>query len=171
MVQLQQPREIPAERRWDIATRCSDMMPFVYEQAFRKVAPEKAEEFEKAAREIWQEFGRKQPDIARALGIPTNSAMEVAEALTEVSTTMLGPRLQSRVEAGAGDSAVLITERCPMADNMHTFGTESRSGCLHCNAYLTEATKSLNPDYRLTSEQHMCMGDAYCLSKIEKVRK
>jgi predicted ArsR family transcriptional regulator len=147
------------------------MLPFVYAQAFRKVAPERAKEFENAEREIWREFGRKQSDIARALGLPVNSATEVAEALTEISTTVLGPRLKGRWEEAAGDAAVLITEQCPMADNTNTFGKESASTCRHCQAYLTEATKSLNPDYQLTAEQHICMGDPYCLSKIERVKK
>jgi len=171
MVQLQRPKEITAERRWDIATRCADMMPFVYAQSFRQAAPERAKEFENAEREIWREFGRKQSDIARALELPTNSAQEVAEAITEISTTVLGPRLKGRWEEAAGDTAVLITEQCPMADNINTFGAESASICRNCHAYLTEATKSLNPNYRLTSEQHICMGDPYCLSRIERVQK
>lgn len=171
MVQLHQPKEVTAERRWDIATRCADMMPFAYNQAFQKVAPERAKEFEKAEREVWREFGRKQSDIARAFGLPVNSAKEVAEALTEISTTVLGPRMKGRWEESAGDAAVLITEQCPMADNTKTFGIESTTTCRHCQAYLTEATKSLNPNYHLISEQHMCMGDSYCRSRIERVQK
>ncbi|WAI00452.1 hypothetical protein [Methanogenium organophilum] len=167
MVQQLQ-REIPAEKRWDIATRCSDMMPFVYSQAFRKIAPERQEEINKAETEIWREFGKRQGDIAKSIGYPVSSATEVAKTFNEISRTILGPQLQCRITQEKGDSVTIITEQCPMATNTERFGAEARHTCELCNAYGKASIESLNPKYHISSERHMCMGDSSCQMTIKK---
>ncbi|WP_157200311.1 hypothetical protein [Methanogenium cariaci] len=65
---VQKLNQIPAEQRWDIATRCADIMPFAYDQAFRKVAPEQLRELDQAEREIWREMGgRKQGGLSQKI--------------------------------------------------------------------------------------------------------
>ncbi len=168
---VQKLNQIPAERRWDIATRCADMVPFAYGQAFRNVVPERRREMDQVETEIWREMGKKQADIAKVLGYRVNSGVEVAETLSEISAIVLGPHLRGRVIPEAGDAATVITEECPMAANTERFRTEARQTCEHCNAYVTAATESLNPDYRLTSDRHMCMGDPSCRMTIEKIQR
>jgi|GEM_PF-877463 len=164
-------KEIPAEQRWDIATRCSDMMPFVYNQAFSKIAPERQSELDRAEKEIWREFGKRQGDIAKNIGYPTNSAIEVAKAFNEISRIVLGPQLQGRIIQEKGDSATIITEQCPMAANTERFGAEARHTCELCSAYGKAATESLNPNYHISTETHMCMGDSSCRMSIEKIQR
>ncbi len=164
-------KEVPAEQRWDIATRCSDMMPFAYEQAFRKIAPERLSELKSAEKEIWREMGKRQTDIAKSIGYTVNSAMEVAEAFNGISRIVLGPQLQCRTIQGKENSATLITEQCPMAANTERFGAEARHTCELCSAYTTAAVESLNPNYHISSETHMCMGDPSCRMTIEKVQR
>lgn len=170
MVQQLQ-REIPAERRWDIATRCADLLPFAYGQAFREIAPEQQRELSRAEKEIWREVGRKQSDIAKYLQLPTTSAVEIAETMSEISRTVLGPRMQVRVIQEKGDSATAITEQCPMAANIKKFDADARSTCELCHNYVTAAVESLNPNYQITSDRHMCMGDSSCRMTIEKIQK
>lgn len=168
MVQQLQ-REVPAEQRWDIATRCADMLPFAYGQAFRDIAPEKQQELNRAEKEIWREAGKKQIDIAKHLGLPVNSAGDVAETMSEVSRIVLGPHMQNRATQEKGDAATVITEQCPMAANTQTFGVDARHTCELCSAYVSGAIESLNPNYRITSDRHMCMGDSSCRMTIEKI--
>lgn len=164
-------KEVPAEKRWDIATRCSDMMPFVYSQAFRKIAPERQEELNMAEKEIWREFGKRQGDIAKRFGYPVNSAMEVAKAFNEISRIVLGPQLQGRTIQEKGDAATIITEQCPMAANTERFGQEGRHTCELCSAYGKAAIESLNPGYHIRSEKHMCMGDSSCRMSLERTQR
>ena len=168
---VQKTKQISAEKRWDIATKCADMMPFVYDQAFRKIAPEMEQELNRAEIEIWRDIGKKQTDIAKSLGCPVNSAIEVAKAFSEISSIVLGPQLQGQTIRGKGDSATLITEQCPMLTNTEQFGANARNTCEHCNAYSRAAVESLNPDYRLTSDRHMCMGDSSCRMTIERTQR
>ncbi|GAB7015390.1 hypothetical protein [Methanogenium cariaci] len=168
---VQKLNQIPAEQRWDIATRCADIMPFAYDQAFRKVAPEQLRELDQAEREIWREMGRKQGAIAKNLGYSTNSALEVAEAFSEISAIMLGPHLRGRAVSEGGNSATVITDECPMPANAKRFGIETKHACELCNAYVTAATESLNPNYRLRSDRHICMGDSSCRMTIEKIQR
>jgi len=163
--------QIPAERRWDIATRGASMMPFAYDRAFRKIAPERRRDIDLAQKEIWREMGKNQAEIAKILGFRVDSAAEVAETFSAISTIIMGPELQGRVIPRAGDAATIVTDKCPMEANMHQFRTEARQTCEHCNAYGTEAVASLNPGYRLTSDRHMCMGDLSCRMTIEKIRQ
>ena len=162
-------KEVPAEQRWDIATRCADMMPFVYSQAFRKIAPERQVEINEAEKEIWREFGKRQGDIAKSIGYPANSAVEVAKAFNEISRTILGPQLQCRIIQKKGDSATVTTEQCPMAANSERFGGEARQTCELCSAYGKAATESLNPNYHISTETHMCMGDSAVISLRSQV--
>ena len=170
MVQQLQ-REIPAEQRWDIATRSANMLPFAYGQAFREIAPERQSELDRAEREIWRVAGTQQADIAKSLRLPVNSAAEVAETMSEISRTVLGPQLQNRAIREEGDSATVITEQCPMAANTKAFGPDARHTCELCSAYVKGAIESLNPNYQITSDRHMCMGDSSCRMTIEKVQK
>ena len=168
---VQKFKQIPAEQRWEIATRCADMMPFVYNQAFSKIAPERQNELNRAEIEIWREFGKSQGDIAQSIGYPVNSAVEVAEAFNEISRTILGPQLQCRIIPEKGDSATIITEQCPMAANSERFGAEARHTCELCSAYGKAAIESLNPNYHISTETHMCMGDSSCRMSIEKIQR
>ncbi|MDE4908774.1 hypothetical protein L0665_09160 [Methanogenium marinum] len=168
---VQKLKQISAEQRWDIATRCSDMMPFAYEQAFSKIAPEQQSELNMAEKEIWQKLGEKQADIAKSIGYPVNSAVEVAEAFNEISRIVLGPQLQGRIIQEKGNSATIITEQCPMAANTERFGGEARHTCELCSAYTTAAVESLNPDYHISTDTHMCMGDSSCRMNIEKIQR
>ncbi|MBT8506855.1 hypothetical protein AZH53_00220 [Methanomicrobiaceae archaeon CYW5] len=167
----QMMKQISAERRWDIATRCADMLPFAYEQAFMKIAPEHRKEFDQAEREIWGQVGSKQGEIARQLGCNVSSAGDVARTFQEISRVMLGPHLRGRVEKESSTGATLITEECPMASNTARFDAEGRHTCQLCGAYGKAAIESLNPDFRVTSDRHMCMGDPSCRMTIEKSRK
>ncbi len=168
---VQKLNQISADRRWEIATRYADMMPFAYDNAFRKIAPERRKEFDNAEKEIWRESGKQQADIAKILGYRVDSAVAVAETFSEISTIILGPQLEGRIIQEAGDAATMITEKCPMAMNMERFGAEARQTCEHCHAYLKAAVESLNPDYGVTSDKHMCMGDPSCRITIEKIQR
>ena len=167
----QMMKQVSPERRWDIATRCADMLPFAYDQAFRKIAPEHSKEFDQAEMEIWRQVGSKQGEIAKQLGCKVNSAEDVAQTFKEISTIILGPHHRGRIEQVTGDRATLITEECPMASNIARFGAEARHTCQLCGVYGKAAIESLNPNFRVTSDRHMCMGDPSCRMTIERVRK
>jgi len=167
----QMMKQISPERRWEIATGCADMLPFAYEQVFVKIAPENRKEFDQATKEIWRQVGSKQGDIAKQLGCRVNSAGDVARTFQEISRIMLGPHLRGRIETETSDGATLITEECPMAANTARFGADARQTCTHCGSYSVAAIESLNRDYRVTSDRHMCMGDPSCRMIIEKTQR
>jgi predicted ArsR family transcriptional regulator len=159
---------IPAEARWKILASASNDMSFAYRLAFMaatKGAYE--EELNKALDALWREAGEKQAVVARAFRYPRDSARDVAETFSAISTLFLGPELLGRAEPVAGDRAVIITDRCPMASRAQKFGIEGKDICRHCRVYGTAAVESLNPGYTVRTTRGICMGDEACEMHIE----
>ena len=160
--------DIPAEIRWDIATKCADAIPFAYDRALRQIAADKPEEIEQAEREIWKNIGKSQGQIAKELGYTANNALEVAEAINELSTTMFGPELKGEAEQSQGDSAILVIKKCPLVKNTKRFNKDPRESCTLCNAFFIAAGENLNSKYRIDFDKHICMGDAFCQMQVSK---
>lgn len=156
-------KEIPAGKRWAIATRSATAFPFVYDKAFRELAGEEMSgAIDRIERRIWKEAGEEQAAIARELGCPRNNAANVAYTFSALSTVILGPDLQGYVEEGEGDTARMITTSCPMEKNGRIFQTNMEQVCKDCYTYTSAAVKSLNPAYRVRFEKSMCSGDSAC---------
>ncbi|WOF17002.1 hypothetical protein F1737_10090 [Methanoplanus sp. FWC-SCC4] len=165
---MEKLNQIPAEIRWDIATRCADKLPFAYENAIYKIAADKAEQFEQAEREIWNEFGKKQGILAKELGCKTNNAEQVANTISALSSAIFGPQLEGEVRAGGGDSATVITTSCPFKENSQKYSQDPKNACRMCSEYWAGAADSLNSDYEVSFSKHMCVGDNFCETTIGK---
>jgi hypothetical protein len=160
--------DIPAEARWEMATRAADTLPMAYYAAFRSVTGGTYEkELEKALASVWSGAGEEQGAIARAFAIPVRNAKEIAEAFSTISVIFLGPELVGGIQE-EGDRAVLTTTQCPMVSRTSKFGLPGESVCRSCAAYCTSAVKSLNPAYALRNVKGMCLGDPICEMRIQK---
>jgi hypothetical protein len=82
--------DIPAEKGWEIAAKSASSMPLIYDMHFRKVLGEKYDEIE---RPIW-EGGKEVKNLATALGLPSENAIEVNEAFGVIGTILFGPEFK-----------------------------------------------------------------------------
>lgn len=161
-------KEIPAGKRWAIATRSATAFPFAYDKAFRELAgDEMSGAIDRIERRIWKEAGEEQAVFARELRCPRNNAANVAYTFSALSTAILGPDLQGYVGEGEGDTARVITTSCPMEKNGRIFQADMDRVCKDCYTYTSAAVKSLNPAYRVRHEKTMCTGDSTCEMCIE----
>jgi predicted ArsR family transcriptional regulator len=159
---------IPPEARWKISAIASNDAVFAYRRAFMEATKGAyEEELNEALDALWREAGQKQAVVARAFNYPRDTAHEVAATFSAISTLFLGPELGGRTEPVAGDRAVIITDRCPMASRAQKFGVEGKDISRHCMAYATAAIASINPDYTVRNTRRMCLGDDACEMHVE----
>ena len=161
--------DIPAEARWEMATRAADTLPMAYYAAFRSVTGGQYEkELEKALASVWANAGEEQGAIARAFAVPVRNAREIAEAFTTISVVFLGPELVGGPVTEQGESVTITTTKCPMVARASKFGIPGESIIRDCTSYCTSAVKSLNPAYALRHVKGMCIGDPICEMRIRK---
>ncbi|MBP2146841.1 hypothetical protein J2129_002295 [Methanofollis sp. W23] len=159
---------IPVEVRWNLATRAMTAIPIAYSRGVRRRF---GDGFEDLDEEIWKEVGKSQAGLARAFNFPLRNAGDVARAFGTLSVLLLGPELQGEVKiARSQDAATLCTTACPLVSRAREVGEETPSLCQACRAYTETAVASLNPDYDVTYQSGICVGDHQCEIRIEPVR-
>ncbi len=159
---------IPAERRWEISSGQGSELPFAYETAIRRTAPEKMAEFEEEIKKIWAEIGRKRGLEARSLCSDPENSIEIAESLNAFSNSVFGRDFGYEIRPGRGDSAFAVAMSCPLMNkNMEYLNETSAAGRI-CMNYMASIVEGINPDYTATYEKQMCTGDGKCVIKIEK---
>ncbi len=161
---------IPVEARWKIAASAMNDMIFGYRLTFMEATKGAyAEELDEGLEGLWRQAGRNQAVVAKAFNFPRGNAREVAETFVAISRLFLGPELGGgSIEGGDGDSAIVITKKCPMARRAQKFGVEGKAVCRSCRAYTTSAVESLNPDYQVHTTSGLCMGDDACEMHIKR---
>jgi len=159
---------IPAERRWEISAAQGSEVPFAYEMALRRIAPEKMVEFEEEIQKIWTEIGMRRGFEARNMCSDPDNAIEIAESLNAFSNSAFGREFGYEIRPGRGDSAFAVAMNCPLMAKNKEFLNETSSARNICMNYVISAVEGINPNYAVTYEKQMCKGDGKCVMKIEK---
>lgn len=157
--------DIPAEVKWEIATRSSMGLAMGYSAAMRKFLNEKvAEELDEA---VWTEGGKGISDIASSLGIPTGNAQEIENAWNVIGEIVM-PGVEAKVVESSPERVVDRIDKCSTCSQAKEAGFPTESVCRPCRAFNEAAIESLNPNYTLNFNKRMCLGDDYCEAVIEK---
>ena len=158
-------KDIPAEARWEIATKAANIQSVVYDMLVRQIIGDKIDEFWKA---IMSEGGKGSKAMAESLGLPASNAKEIDEALGIISTILLGPEFESDILEANEDQVVVRLTGCPMLNAHRTVGHGSTAGTpAHCQEFCQNSVESLNPHYTIQYSKRMCTGDPYCEYAIE----
>jgi len=157
--------DIPAEVRWKIATKASNMASVAQMNAFEEVAgKEAANQMEDI---IMGEGGKQAGELAIQLGLPANNAIETSEAWGIVGTIMLGPEIKSEVVEADEDHIVDRITGCAMLNAHQELGVPLTGLAEGCQAYNTNAVEAINPKYTQHFAKRMCAGDEFCESHVE----
>jgi hypothetical protein len=158
--------DIPAEKRWEIAAKSASAVPIIYDMYFRKVLGEKYDEIEKL---IWAEGGKEVKNIAMALGLPSDNAIEINEAFGVVGTILFGPEFKFELIEETKDRVVGKVIACPMLNRAREMGLDSEIVNLKaCMTLDKSAVENLNPKYVHRLNANMCSGSRYCEKIIER---
>lgn len=151
--------DIPAEVRWEIATKAGQTLSIGYGLAFRQIlGNETVQEVENS---IWAEGGKQLKTIADSFGLPAEDAIEVDEAFGIVGMILLGKMEYETVEANENTVITRITD-CPNLNAHKEMFAPIISMPHICQIYSNSAVETLNPKYTLKYNKKMCDGDEYC---------
>lgn len=158
-------KDIPAEVRWEIATKAANSKSVVYDMLVRQIIGDRVDE-------IWYmimtEGGKEAKALAESLGLPASNAPEIDDAVGIISTIILGPEFESDVLDAKGDRVIGRMTGCPMLNAHRSFSNGPTAGTpAHCQAFCRSSVESLNPRYTLQFNKRMCTGDPYCEYAIE----
>ena len=156
--------DIPAEVRWEIATKAALASSIGYNMAFREIlGDETVDQIEEAA-DI--EAGREVKTIADFLGFSTTNAIEVDDAYGIVGMIIMGKMEYETLQA-TNERVVQRLTNCPMLNANKEMNATCESMPNHCQAFGKSAVEELNPRYTHNFSKQMCAGDEYCQYTVE----
>lgn len=157
-------KDVPAEVRWEIATRAANSQSVTYDMLVREIIGDKIDE-------IWNliiaEGGKESRALAESLGLPASNAIEIENALDIISTIILGPELKGETLEADEERVVQKMTGCPMLNAHRNIGNAPIGTPAHCQAFCQNSVESLNPRYTLRYTKRMCTGDPHCEYVIE----
>ncbi|MBU4536171.1 MAG: hypothetical protein KKF16_10270 [Euryarchaeota archaeon] len=156
--------DIPAEVRWEIATKTALSLSIGYGMTFRQILDE--EVVSQVEEAIWAEGGKQIKEIADTLVLPTENAIEVNDAYGIIGMILLGKMEYETLEA-TNDRVVERITDCPNLNVHKETGTPIITMPHICQVYSTSAVEELNPKYTQSFSKRMCEGDEYCEYTLE----
>ncbi len=158
--------DIPAENRWKIAAKSASAMPLIYDMHFRKVLGEKYDAIE---RPIWIEGGKEVKNLATALGLHSDNAIEVNKAFGIIGTILYGPEFKFNIVEETKDRVVENMIGCPILNRAREMGLDPEIVALKaCMTFDKSAVENLNPEYTHRLNANMCSGSRHCEMVIER---
>jgi Glu-tRNA(Gln) amidotransferase subunit E-like FAD-binding protein len=157
-------KDIPAEARWEIAPKAANLQSVVCDMLVRQIIGDKIDEIWKT---IMSEGGKGSKAMAESLGLPARNAKEIEEALSIISTILLGPEFESDILEANEDRVMVRLTGCPMLNAHRTVGGPMVGTPAHCQEFCQNSVQSLNPHYTIRYSKRMCTGDPYCEYAIE----
>lgn len=151
--------DIPAEVRWQIATKAGQTLSIGYGLAFRQILGNEA--VQEVEESIWAEGGKQIKAIADFLGLPVGNAIEVDDTFGVIGMTLLGKMEYDTVESNGNKVVQRITD-CPNLNTHKEMFAPIISMPHICQVYSNSAVENLNPKYNLKFNKKMCDGDEYC---------
>lgn len=156
--------DIPAEVRWEIATKSAQSLSIGYGMAFRQILGE--ETVAQVEEAIWAEGGKEIKNIADSLGLPAGNAIEVDDAFGFVGMILLGKFEYETLEA-TNERVIQRVTSCPNLNSLKEMNAPIVSTSHICQVYSTIAVEELNPKYTQKFGKRMCAGDEYCEYAVE----
>lgn len=157
-------KDIPAEVRWEIATKSANRQSVVYDMLVRQIIGDRIDEIWNA---IITEGGKESKAIAESLGLPSSNAAEIDSTLGIISTIILGPELTGEILEANEERLIGKMTGCPMLNAHRDIGNEPIGTHAHCQAFCQNSVESLNPRYTMRYTKRMCTGDPHCEYVIE----
>lgn len=156
--------DIPAEVRWEIATKAAMASSIGYGLAFRQILGN--ETVQKVEEALMTEAGKELKNIADSLGIPAENAIEVDDAFGFLGMAILGKMEYKTLEA-TDDRVVQRITSCPNLNTHKDMNAPIISMPHLCQVYSKSAVEELNPKYTQSFSKKMCAGDEYCEYTVE----
>ena len=122
--------DIPAELRWEIATKSSTMASIAQMHAFQEIAGEEAANQIESM--VMSEGGKQAGELAAKLGLPSEDAIQTSEAWEIVGKIIMGPEIECNVVEADPERIVERITGCPMLNAHKELGLTLEGLSEHC---------------------------------------
>jgi hypothetical protein len=157
---------IPAETRWEIATKGLTGAIVAMEKAIKDaMGQNKYDEFSKA---LWYEAGKGAKDFADNIGLATENAKDIEEVLKLLGLTAMGPEFNFEVVEATEDKCVGRTNLCAWHERWKELGIDFDICNSGHQSWGEGAVENLNSNFTFSLTKNMVCGDSYCEWVIER---
>ena len=160
-------KKIPAEKRWEIATKTLTGAMVGYGQVLREiVGKDRSIEIDvKMSGEGGKTFI---PMIKEAFKIPVEDAVGAANVAAVAAVLSMGPEMEGERIEETEKRVVDRVTKCPWWERAKEFGITAQYDCVPgCSAWCEEGLKAINPKLTFKVTKALPRGDPYCESVIE----
>ena len=158
--------KVPAEARWQIATKGLTASSAAFSAAFKEaVGEEKHNEFAKA---LWYEAGKGAKEFAASFGLPARTAGEIDEVSRLLALASMGPELELQVVETSDDRCVVQATQCPWRNRAKESGIEWDICTAGHQSWGNGCVESLNANFVFSLTKNMQCGDLCCEWIIER---
>ncbi len=158
--------KIPAEIRWQIATRGLTGTFMACANALRLAAGEaNHNEF---IGKLWYQAGKGVKEFLGAFGVPVGDARQLYEAMVLAAHVGMGPELEIEVVEATHDRCVGRVSKCPWHERSKELGIDGRFCRVGHQGWGDGIIESVNPDFAFNIPKTMPAGDPYCEVVVER---
>lgn len=157
---------IPLESKWAMATQGLTGALSAHLNALYAILGKAR--YAETVREIWAMLGQGCAEGAMSMGLPRETARQVAQAGATFCMCAMGPELKIEEHCAGDDRAVMKIVECPWKNRMDESGI-TNDVLTDCDAvFWQHFVKTLNPEVIMRHGKQMHRGDSYCEWIFEK---
>ena len=158
--------KVPAETRWEIATKgltgaCTVMINTLKDA----LSQEKFDEFQVG---LWSEAGKGAKELANTLGLTIKNPRDIDEVLALLGMTSMGPEFKFEVVEATEDKCVGRTTKCAWHERWKELGLKDDICSSGHQGWGNGAVESLDPNFTFSLTKNMIRGDQFCEWIIER---
>ena len=157
---------IPAETRWQIATRgltgaCTAIMNALQ----GALSQEKFDQFQMG---LWSQVGKGSKELADTLGLKAESPKDIEEIMELAAMASMGPEFKFENIEASEDRSVRRMTQCPWYERWKEQGIKEDFCTVGHQAWGEGAMEGLNPNFTFKLTKNMVRGDPYCEWVVER---
>lgn len=157
---------IPAETRWEIATKGLTGACLAYMNTLKEIlSEEKFNDFQGA---LWSQAGKQVKELSDSVGLAVRTPRDVHEAMDLLATTGMGPEFALEVVDATEDKCVGKTTKCAWHERWKELGLKSDICQSGHQAWGEGVVESLGGGYSFSLTKNMVRGDPYCEWTIQR---
>ena len=157
---------IPEKTRWEIATNGLTGAYTAISNALKQAVGQKG--FEEFNGSLWYEAGKGAKEFAANLGLATETAGDVEEAMHLLAKASMGPEFEFEVVESTADRCVGKTTQCPWHKRWTEQGVDFDTCGVGHQRWGDGAAESVNPDFTFKLTKNMVRGDSHCEWVVER---
>jgi hypothetical protein len=158
--------KVPAETRWEIATKGLTGAYVAIINAL--IGAEGEEKYNKFNRALWYEAAKDAKEFADNLSLTAENAGDIEGIMSLLAIASMGPEFKMEVVESTEDRCVGRATGCPWHNRWKELGLDFDICSSGHQAWGDGAAESLNPNFTFRLTKNMVRGDSYCEWIVER---